>query len=704
MTPPELVQQKLETLPTKPGCYLYKDSTGKIIYVGKAVNLRNRVRSYFHETVDSPKTAQLVSQIADLETIIVGSELEALILEMNLIKKHRPKYNVRLKDDKRYPYIKVHYADPFPTVTVTRRMDDDGSRYFGPYTSVWAVHQTLDVLRKIFPYLTCDRVITGTDPRACLYWDIKLCLAPCIGASSQAQYRAMIDDLCRFLRGHTESVVARLRDEMRRAAENLEYEKAGAVRDQLIAIERVVEKQKVISTEQVDSDVIAFARSNGEACVQIFFIRAGKLIGREYFVLEGTAEETDNRIVEQFVKQFYDEAAFIPPEVLLPEEIEEAKIINEWLSSKRGGERVTLTVPRRGAKRGLVEMAAENAAETLAALKAQWEADTNKHIQALTEVQEALKLPAPPNRIECFDISNTQGTAATASMVVFEQGAPRKGHYRSFSIKSVEGPNDFASMQEALTRRFRRWQDAQADPKAGVVRVEQPAGAANQLGTQGTEGTQGEAEAAAAVDPLIVLEMPGDLAPLASEGAEPPASEEVLAPTPPSPLSPQPSGPSGLRPPRLAPGQKPDESFARLPDLLIIDGGKGQLGVAVEVLKQFGLFGRVPVCGLAKQQEEIFLPGQSVPILLPRRSQALYLVQRVRDEAHRFALSRHRVRRGKIGLASQLDAIPGIGPARRKALLRRFGSLDGIRAAGVEELANVRGMTRAAAEALKANL
>ncbi|MCC7358822.1 MAG: excinuclease ABC subunit UvrC [Anaerolineales bacterium] len=683
MTPPELVQQKLETLPTKPGCYLYKDSAGKIIYVGKAVNLRSRVRSYFHESVDSPKTAQLVSQIADFETIIVGSELEALILEMNLIKKHRPKYNVRLKDDKRYPYIKVHYADAFPTVTVTRRMDDDGSRYFGPYTSVWAVHQTLDVLRKIFPYLTCDRVITGADPRACLYWDIKLCLAPCIGASSQAQYRAMIDDLCRFLRGHTELVVARLRDEMRRAAENLEYEKAATVRDQLVAIERVVEKQKVISTEQVDSDVIAFARSNGEACVQIFFIRAGKLIGREYFVLEGAAEESDNRIVEQFVKQFYDEAAFIPPEVLLPEEIEEAKIINEWLSSKRGGERVILTVPRRGAKRGLVELAAENAAETLAALKAQWEADTNKHVQALTEVQAAFKLAAPPNRIECFDISTTQGTAATASMVVFEQGAPRKGHYRSFSIKSVEGPNDFASMQEALTRRFRRWQDAQADPKGGVV-------ASGQMRATGA----GEAGASAA-DGLIVREMPGGLAPPASAAAEPPAGEAAPTVTPPVAAA--------SRPPR-APGQKPDESFARLPDLLIIDGGKGQLGVAVEVLQAFGLLGRVPVCGLAKQQEEIFLPGQPVPILLPRRSQALYLVQRVRDEAHRFALARHRLRRGKLGLASQLDAIPGIGPARRKALLRRFGSLDGIRAAGVDELANVRGMTRAAAEALKANL
>ena len=641
MTSSDLLQQKLDTLPAKPGCYLYMDSAGKIIYVGKAVSLRSRVRSYFHETVDSPKTRELVKHIADLDFIVVGSELEALILEMNLIKKHRPKYNVRLKDDKRYPYIKVHYADPFPKVTVTRRMEKDGAKYFGPYTSVWAVHQTLDVLRKIFPYLTCDRVITGHDPRACLFYDIKLCIAPCIGASSKEEYRAMIDDLCRFLRGHTEPVVAHLKEAMLKASEALQFEKAGALRDQLVAIERVVEKQKVITAEQVDSDVIAFARSNGEACVQVFFIRAGKLIGREYFVLEGTEDESGPQIVEQFVKQFYDEAAYVPPEVLLPDEIEEARIINEWLNTKRGGEKVTLTVPRRGMKRDLIEMAAENATETLAALKAQWEADTNKHVQGLAEVQTALGLAQPPNRIECFDISNTQGTAATAAMVVFEQGAPKKAHYRRFIIKSVEGPNDFASMKEALTRRFRRWREGQ-----GI------------RGTEGREGTE---------------------------------------------LSSLPSPSSFSSPPRL-PGQKQDESFSRLPDLLIIDGGKGQLGVAVEVLREFGLFERVPVCGLAKQQEEIFLPGKSDSILLPRRSQGLFLVQRVRDEAHRFALTHHRTLRGKIGLASQLDAIPGIGPARRKALLKRFGSLDGIRDASLEELASVRGMTREAAQAVKESL
>jgi excinuclease ABC subunit C len=641
MTVSEHLQQTLGNLPTKPGCYLMKNDAGKVIYVGKAVNLRSRVRSYFHESVDSPKTVELVRHIADIETVTVGSELEALLLELNLIKRHRPKYNVRWKDDKRYPYVKVHWADPFPKVTVTRQMDRrDGHRYFGPYTSVWAVHQTLDLLRKIFPYLTCDRIITGHDPRACLYYDIKLCLAPCIGASSRDEYRAMIDDLCKFLMGRTEPVVTRLRATMQAASDRLEFEKAAAVRDQLTAIERVVERQKVVSTEQMDSDVIAFARSDGDACVQIFFIRAGKMIGREYFVLEGTENEADPEIVAQFVKQFYDEAAYVPPEVLLPEDVAEAAVIQQWLKDKRGGEKVTLAVPRRGHKRDLISLAAENAADTLAMLRAQWEADTNKHVQALAELQQALALTEPPTRIECFDISNTQGTAATASMVVFVKGTPHKKDYRRFTIRSVQGPDDYAAMKEVLTRRFRRWQEGTA-------------GAPGSGGTDGNEGTDGT--------------------PLESAVGSPGSNSA-------------------------------SSSWVLLPDLLIVDGGKGQLGVAVEVLKEFGLFGRVPVTGLAKQQEELFVPGRPESILLPRRSPGLYLVQRVRDEAHRFALQHHRIRRGKAGVASVLDGVPGIGPSRRKALLKHFGSLEGIRTASLEELLEVKGMTRDAATAVKAHL
>jgi excinuclease ABC subunit C len=615
----EKLQGILATLPAKPGCYIMKDAAGTINYVGKAINLRNRVRSYFHaDASHDAKTRRLVREIANIEWIVVGSELEALILEMNLIKKHRPKYNIRLKDDKRYPYIKVHWADPFPKVTVTRQMVEDGSRYFGPYTSAWAVYQTLDVLRRIFPFLTCDREITGTDLRACLYYDIKLCIAPCIGAASQAQYRQMITDLMDFLNGHSEAIVTRIQQDMEKAAEQMRFERAATLRDQLKAIQSIIERQKIIfASDYEDSDVLAMARSNGEACVQIFFIRGGKLIGREYFILEGTEDEADNEIMEQFVTQFYTEAATIPKQVMLPQEIEERKIIAQWLRSKRGGEKVEIFVPKSGQPRELVQMAAENATETLQALRAQWQADTHKQEQALAELQQALNLPAPPNRIECYDISNTQGTAIVGAMVVFTQGVPDKKLYRRFNIESVVGaPDDFASMEEMLTRRFRRWRAGQ--------------------------------------------ELAGD------------------------------------------PGSKPDASFSFLPDLVIIDGGKGQLARAVNVLQRFELFDKVPVVGLAKQHEELFFPFKSEPLILPRHSQALYLVQRIRDEAHRYGITAHRKKRQKLGMASQLDSIPGIGPARRKALLRHFGSVDKIREASVDDLKAV--VPEDAAHSIKAHL
>lgn len=614
------LQGILDTLPTRPGCYIMKNAGGTIIYVGKAINLRNRVRSYFHSAHDQDqKTRHLVRNIADIEWIVVDSELEALILEMNLIKKHRPQYNIRLKDDKRYPYIKVHWADPFPKVTITRQMVKDGSRYFGPYTSVWAVHQTLDVLRRIFPYLTCDREITGKDARPCLYYDIKLCTGPCIGAVDRTGYRQMIDDLSQFLEGNTEAVTLRLRMEMESAAENLNFERAAGIRDQIQAIERVVERQRVISPDRIDSDVIAMARADGEACVQIFFIRNGKLIGREYFILEGTEDTTDHEVVSEFLKQFYAEAAQVPPQVLLPNDVEEAKVINQWLNTRRGGQKVELVVPRQGsAGEDLVRMAAENAVETLNSLRAQWEADTNKQSTALAELQQALDLPEPPNRIECYDISNTQGTASVGSMVVFEQGVPAKRLYRRFNIQSVDGPDDFASMEEVLTRRFRRWRATQEE-------------------------------------------------------------KDTI-------------------------GSKVDESFAFLPDLLIVDGGKGQLGRAVSVLENFDLIGRVPVAGLAKQQEELFLPWRSESLMLPRHSQGLYLLQRIRDEAHRFAITAHRNKRTKQGLASTLDALPGIGPVKRRRLLAYFGSIEAIKQASVEDLLAIQGITRSDAETLKSQL
>ena len=597
-----------------------KNAGGRIIYVGKAINLRARVRSYFHATAQNDeKTRRLVREIADIEWIMVDSELEALILEMTLIKRHKPRFNVRLKDDKRYPYIKVHWQNPFPKVTVTREMQNDGARYFGPYTSVWAVHQTLDLLRKIFPYLTCNREITGKDSRACLYYDIKLCTAPCIGAINQADYRQIIDDLCKFLEGRTQPVVERLAKEMGKAAQDLQYEKAAVIRDQLLAIDRVVEKQKVISSDQTDSDVIAMARADSEACVQVFFIRSGKLIGREFFVLEGTDEENDAEVLGEFVKQFYSQAAFIPEKVLLPQELAEAQIINRWLNSKKTGDKVEITVPHDRPNKDLVAMAMDNAVETLKALRTRWEADTNRQTNALAELQEALDLPEPPNRIECYDISTTQGVASVGSMVVFEQGVPNKKLYRRFNIKTVLGQDDFASMEEVLNRRFRRWKTAHEQEE--------------QVGSK-----------------------------------------------------------------------KTDLAFSILPDLLLVDGGKGQLGRAVKVLEAYNLLDRIPVASLAEEEEELFVPGKRESILLERHSQGLYLVQRIRDEAHRFAITAHRKRRNRQGLMSQLDAIPGIGPVRRRALIQKFGSIEGIKDASPEKIAEIKGITLEMAQSIKVQL
>ena len=609
------VQGILDTLPVKPGCYLMKDAGGRIIYVGKAVNLRSRVRSYFHGISDlSGKTRRLVREVADIEWIVVESELEALILEMNLIKKHLPQYNVRLKDDKRYPFIKVGWADAFPKVTVTRSQESDGSRYFGPFTSVWAVHQTLDLLRKIFQYRTCDRVITGSDARACLYYDIKLCTAPCIGAIDQAGYRQMIDDLCKFLEGQTDPILTRLKEEMAALSDKMAFEKAAVLRDQIQSIERVVERQRVFSNRDMNSDVVALARSNGDSCVQVFFIRNGRMIGREYFILEGTEDEQDSVVIAQFIKQFYTEASSVPQEVLLPNQVEEAMIIEQWLSQQRGGQKVQIRIPQRGTRRELMAMAAENAADTLQSLKAQWQADKHKQSQALAELQDALALVEPPNRIECYDISNIQGTAAVGSMVVFEQGVPNKRLYRRFNIKSVSGPDDFASMEEILSRRFKRWLAAREQTEVGT---------------------------------------------------------------------------------------KQDAAFAILPDLLIVDGGKGQLARAVRILVEHGLEEQVLAVGLAKEHELLFLPGRETPLALPRHSQGLFLLQRIRDEAHRFAITAHRNLRSRQGLASRLDKIEGIGVARRKALQQSFGSLEGIRNAAEEELTALPGITPALARRIR---
>jgi excinuclease ABC subunit C len=617
-TPRPEIQKILDTLPTNPGVYLMKDERDHVIYVGKAINLRNRVRSYFHAPYgQDAKVWRLVERIGNIEFIITESELEALVLECNLIKKYKPHFNVRLKDDKRYPYIKVTWQEPFPKVYVTRRMDNDGARYFGPFTAVWAVHQTMDTLRKIFPYLTCDREITGKDRRACLYYDLHLCIAPCIGASTRDEYRAMIDRLCKFLQGKTDEVTEAIRVKLDESVNKLEFERAARYRDQLQAIARITEHQKVVSPLMIDQDVIAFARDDGDACVQVFFVRGGKLLGREYFVLEGTEGENADQVLSSFVKQFYDEAAYVPPEILLPAQIDEAKVIEEWLNRQRGN-RVLLQVPRNGQSKELMTMAEENARATLTSLKAQWLADETKQMSAVAELQEQLGLQNPPLRMECYDISNTQGTNSVGSMVVFERGAAKKSDYRKFKIKTVDGANDFASLQEVLRRRFKRLTDAAVGDARGSI-------------------------------------------------------------------------------------EKKDDSWKQMPDLIIIDGGKGQLSAAHEILQELGIEG-VNLISLAKQEEEVFVPHKPASLRLPKTSEALKLLQRIRDEAHRFGITYHRKLRAKKGLASQLDSIQGIGPRRRRALLTRFGSLEKIREASVDELMTVEGMTRTAAQRLKEQL
>ncbi len=616
---PEHIAEKLKALPTKPGNYLYRDAAGKVIYVGKAVNLRNRVRSYFQAGADhDAKTHVLVQNIADLEWIERDTELEALIHEATLIKQYKPRFNVRLKDDKRYPYIKISWNEAFPTATLTRRIEQDGARYYGPYTAAWAVYRTLDTLRKVFPYLTCSRVITGKDPRACLYYDIGLCLGPCIGAVDKAQYRAMIERMCRFLEGKSEDILLDLRRQMDDAAEALEFEKAAKLRDQITALHQIVERQKIGVSELVDQDVIALARDNGSAVVQVYFIRGGQLVGREYFLLEGAEGEVNPEVLSSFITQFYEEVPYVPPIILTQEQVVEATIIESWLKTRRG-DKVSISVPENGQNGELVKMAAGQAAETLGVLKAQWQADQGKQVTALSELQEALGLAGPPNRVECYDISNIQGTNSVGAMVVFVQGVPRKSEYRKFRIQSVQGPNDFASLQEVLSRRFKHLKE-----------------------------------------------------PPAEERRDPRRKDEV-------------------------------DPFSLTPDLVIIDGGKGQLNAALEVWQTLGL-DHIPVVSLAKRQEEIFVPGRDESIILPRDSQSLYLVQRIRDEAHRFGLNYHRTLRSKVGLASTLEEIKGIGPRRRKALLQRFGSLDGIRAASLEELAAVPGMNADIARQVKESL
>jgi len=630
IVPARPFQEQLRALPGRSGVYIFRGAKGQVIYVGKAASLKNRVRSYFGSPHSfEPKTRRLVKQIADLEYIVTGTTQEALILEATLVKRHQPFFNVRLKDDKHYPYLKIDLSQPWPRVEITRRVLEDGARYFGPFASAGSVRRTLDLVKKLFPWRSCTKTITGTDPRPCLDYYIHRCIGPCASLCTKDEYDAVLQQVIMFLEGRTDEVTRDLRRQMLQTSEALQFERAARLRDQIGAIERTTERQVMEVRERVDMDVFGLAREDQEASVQVFFVRRGNVIGRDNFALDGAAEEPDDHVLASFIEQFYQSAAYVPQRVLLPTPIADQPLIEQWLSQRRG-KRVELVVPQRGEKRALVQTAADNAREALQLARAKWLADTGKKRQALEELQEELNLPALPSRIECYDISNIQGTSAVGSMVVFIDGQPRPQEYRRFRIKTVAGANDFAMMQEVLKRRFARaGQALGADVGARLV-------------------SPGEA------------------------GGAPPAADKG-------------------RPIEY------DESFGAVPDLVIVDGGKGQVSAAHDAMRNLGV-GHIPLAGLAKRFEELYVKDVSEPIVLPRTSQALYLVQRIRDEAHRFAITYHRGVRQKAGMRSALDAVPGVGPKRKKALLRKFGSVKAIREASADEIAATPGFTRSLAE------
>ncbi len=645
---PELAQ-----IPDAPGVYLMVGRDGEILYIGKAVSLRNRVRSYFQEGASHhPRTAAMVEKVAGVRTIVVTNEVEALILEANLIKRHQPAFNVRLRDDKRYPYLKVT-NEGFPRIVFTRFVRNDGARYFGPYTNAHGLRELVDLVRTVFPLRTCREPIDGRRKRPCLQYHIKRCLAPCVGYQTEEEYDRTIDEVVLFLEGKQDSLLARLQREMTDAAEAFNFEAAARIRDRIVAVRRVTEEQKVVWKSRLDMDLVAIARAQGQACMQVFLVRGGKLIAQEHFILEGVYEQSDALLTGEFLKQFYtartaaapddgalsparvardnqapvpekrrsstSSAASVPKEILVADVSDERSTIESWLSGVKG-QRVRILRPQRGVRAEYLRLVRKNAEQNLKAFLAHQEVQETAQARSLTDLADALELPEPPHRIECYDISNLQGTNPVASMVVFVEGRPKKSEYRKFKIQYDRGPNDFAMMQETLRRRLR------------YLRRE-------------------------------------------TDRAETPIERE-LAKT---------------------------ERFNKKPDLLLIDGGKGQLSAVVEVLEELDMTG-LAVAGLAKEHEWLYLPNQSEPIVLPVNSPALHLVQRIRDEAHRFAITYHRQRRAKSMMQSALDALTGVGPVRKKRLLAAFGSPAGIRRAALDEIAAVKGMTPALAAKIKQEL
>jgi len=599
------LEAKLRALPAKPGVYLFKDKEGEVIYVGKGGNLKSRVRSYFGSPANLPsKIQRLVSNIRDLEFVITNSEQEALILECDTIKRHAPRFNASLKDNKTFPYLKIDVKKDWPGVHVTRRVQKDGARYFGPFASAGSVRKTLRLIKKIFPYRSCSKRIDGKDRRPCLDYHIHQCLGPCIGAVERDEYHEVINQVILFLQGKQELILRELDSKMRAAAERLQFERAALLRDQIDAIEDVIEGQRIATTLRGEKDVVGLAQNETLAYVEIFFIRNNKLIGRDHFIMEGTQGDSAGQIMTSFVKQYYASASYIPSLILLQHPVDELAVLSQWLSQQRG-RKVELQVPQRGAKKKLIETVAENAARGLELAQIK-EMKAEVISSGLQDLKDRLHLPRMPRRIECYDVSNIQGKVAVASMVVLEKGWPKPAHYRRFRIKTVAGADDYAMIQETLRRRFKR----------GVT----------------GEGTWGIS-----------------------------------------------------------------------PDLVLIDGGKGQLGAALEVRQELGL-DSIPMASLAKENEEVFMPGDPRPVRIPKDSPALHILQRARDEAHRFAISYHHKLRRKGFVASALDNIVGIGPKRRRSLLRKFGSVEAIKKASPEEISRTEGITLALARKVKEEL
>ena len=609
MTMANDIERLLDELPTEPGVYIMRDADGQVIYVGKAVNLRNRVRSYFRSSGQrSPKVAQLAAKVHDIDYIVTGSELEALVLECNLIKEHRPRYNVRLRDDKTYPFIRVTVNEAFPRAFLTRRVVKDGSRYFGPYTDVAAARETLRLLARVFPLRQCRMEINPDDPlrRPCLNYHIKRCLGPCAHAVSVEDYAEIVQGVVMFLEGKQDRLFKSIERRMNAAAENLNFPSTRPPSATSSGPSPASPSSRTwCPTPSLTETSSAPARDQWGACVSVLMLRDGKLVGAEHFMLGGTDDADEGEVLSAFVKEFYSGGAAVPVEVLLQVPIDDADVVRQWLSGLRGS-KVRVITPQRGERRRLVDLAAENAREYLERERAVEQRELRARLDALSQLADALDLPGPPARIECYDMSNLQGTDAVGSMVVFEEGKPAKSQYRRFRIRTVQGQNDFAMMGEVLKRRFSRHREG-------------------------------------------------------------------------------------------------DSRFARMPDLVLVDGGKGQLNVAVEVLTELG-YGDVPMAGLAERYEHIYLPGRPQPLELPCDSPALLLLEHVRDEAHRFAVSHHRTLRGRRGISSELQNVPGVGKKRLVALMKAFGSLEALSQATVEEIAAVPGMNRPAAQAVFAHL